>query len=99
LTGTPTLIIPHLVDQPFWGERLHELGVGPAPIGRQRLTAASFAAALQDLAHNAKYRQHAQRIQAQVSSEDGLQQAYAFLQTHLQRADSKKRVNMPPITA
>ena len=28
----PTTIIPFFGDQPFWGERVHEKGVGPAPI-------------------------------------------------------------------
>lgn len=28
----PTTIVPFFGDQPFWGERVHEKGVGPAPI-------------------------------------------------------------------
>jgi len=28
----PTTIIPFFGDQPFWGDRVHEKGVGPAPI-------------------------------------------------------------------
>lgn len=28
----PTTIIPFFGDQPFWGERVHARGVGPAPI-------------------------------------------------------------------
>ncbi|KAF8392066.1 hypothetical protein HHK36_022407 [Tetracentron sinense] len=28
----PTTIVPFFGDQPFWGERVHAKGVGPAPI-------------------------------------------------------------------
>ncbi|KAI4326394.1 hypothetical protein MLD38_031715 [Melastoma candidum] len=28
----PTTIVPVFSDQPFWGERVHASGVGPAPI-------------------------------------------------------------------
>ncbi|CAL2269016.1 unnamed protein product [Prunus armeniaca] len=28
----PTTIVPFFGDQPFWGERVHARGVGPAPI-------------------------------------------------------------------
>jgi UDP:flavonoid glycosyltransferase YjiC (YdhE family) len=27
--GLPTIIVPHLGDQPFWGQRVYALGVGP----------------------------------------------------------------------
>lgn len=28
----PTAVVPFFGDQPFWGERVHARGVGPAPI-------------------------------------------------------------------
>lgn len=28
----PTTIVPFFGDQPFWGERVHARGLGPAPI-------------------------------------------------------------------
>lgn len=28
----PTTIVPFFGDQPFWGERVHDRGVGPPPI-------------------------------------------------------------------
>lgn len=34
----PTTIIPFFGDQPFWGDRVHEKGVGPAPIPVNHLT-------------------------------------------------------------
>ncbi len=37
--GVPSIIIPFFADQPFWGERVAALGVGPKPIPRKKLTA------------------------------------------------------------
>jgi sterol 3beta-glucosyltransferase len=44
--GVPSLVIPHGNDQFAWGRRVFELGVGPRPIPRKRLTAANLADAL-----------------------------------------------------
>lgn len=37
--GVPQLIVPHIVDQFFHGRRIHELGLGPAPIPKAKLDA------------------------------------------------------------
>lgn len=42
--GVPSVAVPFGVDQPYYGRRLHELGLGPAPLPRRRLTAERLAA-------------------------------------------------------
>ena len=37
--GKPTIIIPHNADQPAWGQRVFELGVGSKPIEKSKLNA------------------------------------------------------------
>ena len=32
--GVPSIVIPFFADQPYWGQRVADLGVGPAPILR-----------------------------------------------------------------
>ncbi|CAL8160506.1 unnamed protein product [Prunus armeniaca] len=32
IAACPTTIVPFFGDQPFWGQRVHAIGVGPAPI-------------------------------------------------------------------
>ncbi|MBM3121425.1 MAG: glycosyltransferase family 1 protein, partial [Chloroflexi bacterium] len=44
--GKPTVVIPTSSDQPFWGRRVHALGVGPAPIPIRRLNAETLTRAL-----------------------------------------------------
>jgi sterol 3beta-glucosyltransferase len=44
--GIPALVIPHMADQFYWGQRVFELGVGPQPIRRTKLDIDGLAAAL-----------------------------------------------------
>ncbi len=66
--GLPMLICPVLADQPFWGKRVAELGVG-ATIQMRRLTPARLHSALDQLLSPATQRQ-AQRISALIDLGD-----------------------------
>jgi UDP:flavonoid glycosyltransferase YjiC (YdhE family) len=44
--GIPMLVIPHIIDQFIWGNKVAQLGVGPKPIPRPKLTTENLAAAL-----------------------------------------------------
>ncbi len=35
--GIPSLVIPHIIDQFIWGQKVADLGVGPTPISRATL--------------------------------------------------------------
>lgn len=47
--GVPQIIVPHLVDQYYWAHRVHQLGIGAAPLRLRGLSAASVAAALDQI--------------------------------------------------
>jgi vancomycin aglycone glucosyltransferase len=44
--GVPQVVIPHVMDQHYWGYRVHELGIGPAPLDYKRLSPRTLTAAL-----------------------------------------------------
>jgi sterol 3beta-glucosyltransferase len=46
IAGKPTIIIPHIADQPAWGQRIYELGVGSKPIAKKKLTAGKLSKAI-----------------------------------------------------
>jgi sterol 3beta-glucosyltransferase len=69
--GKPTLVCPVLGDQPFWGRRVHELGVGPRPLPLRRATSQALAARITDLLSNAGYATAARILSVQLASEDG----------------------------
>ena len=70
--GVPTVVVPHLGDQPFWGRRVAELGVGPQPIPKGRLTAERLAAAIRQAVTDPILRTRAQALGALIRAEDGV---------------------------
>jgi vancomycin aglycone glucosyltransferase len=50
--GTPQVVVPHLLDQHYWGARVVDLGLGPPPLPRRRLSADALAGALASLRDN-----------------------------------------------
>lgn len=82
--GIPTLIIPHFADQPFWGERVRKLGVGPAPIPKKRVTAAALAAGIRAAVADPVMQERARQLGRQIQAEDGVTQAVALIETYAQ---------------
>jgi UDP:flavonoid glycosyltransferase YjiC (YdhE family) len=70
--GVPSIIIPFFGDQPFWGQRIADLGVGSKPIPRQKLTVERLANAIQDVVTNEGIRQRAAKLGKQIQTEDGI---------------------------
>ena len=78
--GAPSVLIPFFSDQNFWAERVRDLGAGPAPIPRSRLTAASLAAALLEATGNAAIQTRAAAVGRQLRAEDGVARAVTLIQ-------------------
>ncbi len=78
--GVPTVTIPHFGDQPFWGERVHTLGVGPEPIPRPRLSADRLAYAIRIAATHRPMRERAAALGARIRAEDGVGQAVRLIE-------------------
>ncbi len=73
--GIPTITVPYISDQPFWGRRIYELGVGPQPIPRPKLSVDRLTDALCTALQDQEMRQRATRIGQQLRTENGVQQA------------------------
>jgi len=80
MAGVPTIIIPFFGDQPFWGARVAELGVGPKPIPRKTLTSENLAQALQEAVTNEPMRQRASNLGSRIRAEDGVASAVETIQ-------------------
>jgi UDP:flavonoid glycosyltransferase YjiC (YdhE family) len=78
--GVPTTIIPFFGDQPFWGARVAELGVGPKPIPRKTLTSENLAQALQETVTHEAMRQRASNLGSRIRAEDGVASAVEIIQ-------------------
>lgn len=82
--GVPQLVVPHMVDQPYWGRRVPELGVGPRPVPRRALTAERMARGLL-AARSPHHRRAAAALAEALRLEDGVTTAVRHLETGLGR--------------
>ena len=78
--GVPSIVVPFLIDQPFWGQRVYDLGVGPAPIPRRKLTVDRLAQAIQEAVTNTSMRQRAAELGSKIQAEDGIANAVEVIQ-------------------
>lgn len=79
--GRPQIVIPHTADQPFWGKRVYELGVGPAPISIGQLSARRLASAI-DQGDAADVQHRAREFSHWINSEHGVDVAVGLIEAH-----------------
>jgi UDP:flavonoid glycosyltransferase YjiC (YdhE family) len=81
--GVPTVVVPHLGDQPFWGQRVYSLGVGPKPIARHKLTALDLCDAIESAAADESMKRKAEELGRRIRSEDGIGEAVRVIEDYL----------------
>jgi len=70
--GVPSILVPHIGDQPFWAKRVTELGVGPRAIPRRKLTSERLAAAISTATTESNMRARAEALGERIRAEDGV---------------------------
>jgi sterol 3beta-glucosyltransferase len=78
--GAPSVIVPFILDQPFWGRRVEALGAGPAPIHQKRLTAGNLSRAIHSAVTDAGIRGRAAALGKAIRDEDGVGEAVKIIQ-------------------
>ncbi len=73
--GIPSVVIPVVPDQAFWGWRVAALGAGPDPIPPRRLTAERLASAILEAATDVEMRKRVEVLGEKISAEDGVGRA------------------------
>lgn len=88
--GVPSVVVPFFGDQPFWGQRVAALGVGPAPIPRRKLTVERLVQAVQTAVTDTAMRQRAADLGARIRGEDGVARAVAVVRQIEERGVSAR---------
>lgn len=78
--GIPAVVVPHIIDQFIWGQRVFELGVGPKPIPRPKLTASNLAEALAQVLSEEAMQSKASDLGCAIRAEAGLQSAVSLIE-------------------
>jgi UDP:flavonoid glycosyltransferase YjiC (YdhE family) len=77
--GVPSLMIPFFADQPFWGQKAWQIGVGTKPIPRKQLTTEKLANALQILTTDETMRRRAAELGEKIRAENGIPNAVSVI--------------------
>ena len=78
--GVPSVVVPFMMDQPWWGARVAALGAGPAPIPRKQLSAGRLAAALRQALADGSLRAQAAELGSKLRAEDGVGEAVRWFE-------------------
>jgi len=73
LSGVPQIIVPHVLDQYYWGNQVHRSGLGPTPIWRSRLTSQKLSAAIRDCVVNSEMRERVRMAAARITPDQSIQ--------------------------
>ncbi|MBL4906640.1 MAG: glycosyltransferase family 1 protein [Sneathiella sp.] len=70
--GKPTIICSFFGDQPFWGARIDDLGVGVGPLPQKSLTADMLADAIEKVTGTEEMQRRSEELGSLIRNEDGL---------------------------
>lgn len=70
--GVPGFAVAHMQDQPYWGWKLHKLGVSPKPLLRAKLTAAKLAERIDQAIHDPEIQRRAAELGVKIRAEVGV---------------------------
>lgn len=78
--GKPTIICSFFGDQPFWGNRVQDLGVGIGPLPQKTLTVEQLVGALCEVTINERIQLRAEEIGKRIQDEDGIGAAIKMIE-------------------
>jgi UDP:flavonoid glycosyltransferase YjiC (YdhE family) len=81
--GIPSVIIPHIMDQQFWGQRVFDLGVGPQPLPRKKVTMECLAKAIAVTRNDKDMKRQASTLARQIRAENGVARAVELMSSYL----------------
>jgi len=81
--GVPSIIVPFVMDQFYWGERVAALGVGPKAIPHKKLTTQRLAAAITTALFDQSMQAQAAALGEKLRAQDGVATAVQVIQEFL----------------
>jgi sterol 3beta-glucosyltransferase len=80
-SGVPSIVIPHIIDQFYWGQRVFELGAGPKFFSRGQMNADKLAQSITMALTDSEVRARAAELGAAIrSAPDGVGEAVKWIE-------------------
>ena len=76
------MIVPFILDQPFWGARIKAMGLGPDPIPQKKLTAERLAEAIRLAVSDPGMKRRARDCGETIRAENGIDNAVKIVQDY-----------------
>ncbi|WP_102346293.1 glycosyltransferase [Bacillus sp. Marseille-P3661] len=81
--GKPMLICPFSADQPFWANRMQELGLAPTPLKEKDMSVETFTRKIEELLVNDTLTKNCTDISTKINSEDGIEDTIKFIEKNI----------------
>ncbi|MGR9099127.1 MAG: glycosyltransferase [Gammaproteobacteria bacterium] len=79
LSGCPSVVVPFMDEQLFWGCRLEKLGLGGKPLPADQVTASALAGRIAAVVESGRMRNEARRIGGEMGRRDGVSEAVGLI--------------------
>jgi UDP:flavonoid glycosyltransferase YjiC (YdhE family) len=83
--GVPALTIPYMQDQPYWAQRLQQLGVSPNPIPYKKFSVNTFTQQLKLICEDSAFQTRAREISIQIRAEQGVEWAVSTIEAYFNK--------------
>ncbi len=77
--GCPSLVVYHILDQPYWSKTISDLRLGPEGISIKKLSKEKFEFKLLDLMNNSSYKTNATMISEKLKAESNIDMLYDMI--------------------
>ena len=72
ISGVPQIIVPHVLDQYYWGHYVYQARLGSRPIKRSRMTSQRLASAIQECLSDDMMRRNAKTVARKIKQRDSV---------------------------
>ncbi len=73
ISGVPQIIVPHILDQYYWGNQIYQSKLGPSPIWRSEFTSKKLAMTIRECLSNQQIRKRAKEVSEVIRQRDSLE--------------------------
>ncbi len=86
-SGCPSVVIPFMDEQLFWGRQLQRLQLACKPLPAKQVKAVDLAKGLRTLLENDKFRQNAQEASISMKKQEGVRRAVELIDQYLKSSN------------